>query len=393
MASLSRQELIETARQLAPTLAERAQECEATRRLPDQTIADFKRLGLLRTLVPTEYGGHGLGLESVIELSREIGQGCGSSGWCIAICTLHDHVASGFPEAALKTVYADGPDALICGVFRPTGFATPDKEGYRLSGSWDFASTSDHADFAILAALIADSPDSEPSGMGSFLIPRKDFEIEDNWHVSGLMGTGSKRVVVSNVRVENDFMVKTSLSQAITGDPDKTTRGRLADKIPGSSIATLGLVGVGLGIARGALTHFKGRLTTKLREATPKAADQQLAAQLRYARSSAEVDAAELMVLRDLGQMTEDANSGHTATPEQRARYRRDAAWCIQTCSKAVTRLGPAAGGHAIFLDDPMQRAQRDIQVVAAHVVSDWDAAAESYARTMLGLPCLDPLL
>jgi hypothetical protein len=66
---------------------------------------------------------------------------------------------------------------------------------------------------------------------------------------------------------------------------------------------------------------------------------------------------------------------------------------CIQTCAEAVARLGPAAGGHAIFLDDPMQRSIRDIQVLAAHVVADWDAAGEAYARAMLGLPKVDPLV
>ncbi len=77
---------------------------------------------------------------------------------------------------------------------------------------------------------------------------------------------------------------------------------------------------------------------------------------------------------------------------DQRALYRRDAAWCIKSCAEAVTRLAPAAGGHAIFLDDPMQRALRDSQVLASHVVADWDTAGETYSRAMLGLPKEDPL-
>ena len=187
--------------------------------------------------------------------------------------------------------------------------------------------------------------------------------------------------------------MKTILDFAVTGDRDTTARGNLANDVPGASIATLGLVGVGLGIALGALDHFKQRLSGKLREATGKNSEQQVGAQLRYAKSCADVDAAELIVMRDLSEMMADAGAGRRASLEQRGRYRRDAAWCIQTCSEAIARLSPAAGGHAIFLDDPMQRSLRDVQVLASHVVADWDAAGESYARAMLGLPTVDPLV
>jgi 3-hydroxy-9,10-secoandrosta-1,3,5(10)-triene-9,17-dione monooxygenase len=393
MSPVTRWELTERARKLAPVLAERARECEELRRLPDQTIADFKREGLLRAFVSPAHGGYGLELQTVIETSREIGRACGNSAWCLAICTLHHHVVSGFSEAAVKKVYENGPDAVVCGVFRPGGTAVKTEGGYRLSGAWDFASTCDHADFAVLAAFIIEEPGAEPAGMGSFLVRRQDFEIEDNWHVSGLVGTGSKRILVDEIEVHPDFVMKTILDFAVTGDRDTTARGNLATDVPGASIATLGLVGVGLGIALGALDHFKQRLSGKLREATGKNSEQQVGAQLRYAKSCADVDAAELIVMRDLSEMMADAGAGRRASLEQRGRYRRDAAWCIQTCSEAIARLSPAAGGHAIFLDDPMQRSLRDVQVLASHVVADWDAAGESYARAMLGLPTVDPLV
>jgi hypothetical protein len=78
---------------------------------------------------------------------------------------------------------------------------------------------------------------------------------------------------------------------------------------------------------------------------------------------------------------------------EQRGRYRRDAAWVMKTCAEAVARLQPAAGGHAVFLDDPMQRSLRDLQTMAAHIVADWDSAGEAFARAMIGLPPIDPVV
>jgi alkylation response protein AidB-like acyl-CoA dehydrogenase len=393
MGGTTREELVERARKLAPALAERAEACERLRRLPDATIEDFRREGLLRAFVAPRYGGYGLELSTVIETAREVGRFCGSSAWCLAICTLHNHIVSAFPEPAQDWVFGRGPDRVVCGVFVPGGTAVADGSGYLLSGRWDFASTCDHADFAVLAAFVAPAPAAAPTGMASFLVERAQFGIEDNWHVSGLAGTGSKRVVVDAVAVPPERALPTDLDAAITGDRETTARGRASAGLPGTSVATLGLTGVAIGIAYGAIDRFRERLAGKLRVATRKTVEQQVGAQLRLAEAAAEVDAAELLVLRDCAEMTADARAGRTATLEQRARYRRDAAWSVQTCARAVQRLAPAAGAHAIFLDQPIQRAARDIAAFAAHVVADWDASGESYARALLGLPKIDPLV
>jgi alkylation response protein AidB-like acyl-CoA dehydrogenase len=387
-----REELEERARKLAPVIAERVAECERLRRLPAETVADFKRLGLLRAFVAPAYGGYGLPIGTVIGTSRTIARACGSSGWCLAICTLHNHVVSGFPESVQEQVFASNPDAVVCGVFMPVGRAVLTDAGARVSGAWEFASTCDHADHAVLAAFSCDTADGDPTGVVNVLVDRKDFEIEDNWHVAGLCGTGSKRVIVDDVFVPKE-RIRSGEAEAFGDAAGQRGGQRQSQGLPGNSVATLGLTGVALGIAEGALERFRERLATKLRVVSFQGADQQVGAQLRYAESAAEVDAAGLVVERDLAEMTEDARLGREATLEKRARYRRDAAWVVRTCSGAVARLQPAAGAHAIFLDDPMQRAVRDIQSVSAHVVANWDQAAESFARVETGLPAADPVL
>lgn len=392
MSEVTREELEERARKLAPAIAERAGECESLRRLPDETVADFKRLGLLRAFISPAYGGYGLPIGTVIGTSRTIAGACGSSGWCLAICTLHNHVVSAFPEPVQEEVFADNPDAVVCGVFMPAGRAVSTDGGVRVTGAWDFASTCDHSDHAVLAAFRCDTADGEPRGLGNVLVDRKDFEIEDNWHVAGLCGTGSKRVIVDDLFVPEE-RVLSGHGNTFGSTASAATGQRQSDGLPGNSVATLGLTGVALGIADGALERFRERLATKLRVVSFKAGDQQVGAQLRYADSAAEVDAAGLVVERDMAEMTADAQAGREATMQQRARYRRDAAWAVRACAGAVARLQPAAGAHAIFLDDPMQRALRDIQSISAHIVANWDQAGETFARVLTGLPTADPVL
>ena len=396
MSDVTRAELVERARKLAPGFAKRAEECENLRRLPEASMDDIKRAGLLRAFVADEFGGYGLEIATVIETSREVAKACGSTGWCLAICTLHNHIVSAFPRVVQAEVFAQGPDTVVCGVFMPAGRAYPVDGGFCLNGSWNFASTSDYSEYAVLAGLLfetaeeAASKTAVPTGVANFLVPRADYEIEDNWFVSGMRGTGSKKVVVDEAFVASDHVMQEAMGE---GDEAMRSKPRLSAGLPGFSVATLGLTGVAIGIAQGALERFRERLAMKVRVSSTKSADRQVAGQLRYAQSAAEVDAAELIVMRDLDEMTRNTVAGIKATYEERARYRRDAAFAIQSCTKAVANLQPAAGGHAIFDHEPLQRALRDIQAFSAHLVADWDAAGEAYARAMTGLPKEDPLV
>lgn len=380
---VTREELVALARNFAPELAGRALETEQLRRVPDETFAAFKDLGLLRVFVPEKFGGHDLELRTVIETARELGESCGSSAWCLAICTLHNWLVTGFPESAQQEVFGPGPDSVVCGVFMPAGRAQPVDGGFRLSGQWDFASGSDHSGHAVLAALIQPDAAAPPEGIGTFLIRRQDFRIDDNWFVAGLAGTGSKRVIVDDVFVPADWAVAGAKGLGAESD---------SSRLPTNSVATLGLTGVPIGVARGALRAFETRLADKVRVGTFRSPEQQVGPQHRLAESAVEVDAVELLVLRDCDEMERTRASGRTANAEQRGRYRRDAAYTFQTCARAVARLMPASGASSIFNDGALQRAMRDTQVMATHMVADWDLSRETYARALLDLPIQDPV-
>ena len=46
-----------------------------------------------------------------------------------------------------------------------------------------------------------------------------------------------------------------------------------------------------------------------------------------------------------------------------------------------------ASGGRGIFLDNPIQRAWRDVHAMRAHAGNNPEAAALVFARSELGLP------
>ena len=394
MSRASREELVERARGLAAGIRELSGKTEQDRVVPPETFQAFKDAELLRAFVPDAYGGHALDFPTVIEISREIARACGSSGWCLAICTLHNGMVAGLSAAAQEEVFGPSPDSVVCGVFMPGGVATAVEGGYRLTGGWDFASGCDHASHALLAAGVRPDPEADPTGFGNFLVRREDFSIEDNWYVAGLSGTGSRRVVVEDVFVAEEFSSQRSHGQ-MAENPSASERGKRDGGfrgLPMNSVATLGLAGVPIGIARGALEDFRDRLASKVRVGTFRGPQDQVGAQMRLSEAAAEVDSVELLVLRDCEEMERTFAEGKEATLEQRGRYRRDAAYAFHICARAVARLLPASGAHSIFRDNPLQRALRDTQVMAAHIVADWDMSRETYAKALLELPIDDPV-
>ena len=89
---------------------------------------------------------------------------------------------------------------------------------------------------------------------------------------------------------------------------------------------------------------------------------------VRLADSAAEVDAARERMLANFVEMTQTVSAGAQIPLTQRARHRWDAAKAIDWSVRAVDRLFDASGGRGIFLDNPIQRAWRDVHAMRAHV-------------------------
>src|SRR4051794_41780364 len=75
-------ELLGRAEALLPRLRERAARAEEQRRVPDETIEEFRQAGFFRLFQPARYGGYELdyGLTQ-IELGTRLGGACGTRPW------------------------------------------------------------------------------------------------------------------------------------------------------------------------------------------------------------------------------------------------------------------------------------------------------------------------
>lgn len=84
--------------------------------------------------------------------------------------------------------------------------------------------------------------------------------------------------------------------------------------------------------------------------------------------------------------------SGKTCPELERARLRVEIGRVIKRLWDLVRNVVEASGASADFLDNPLQRMQRDLNTLYCHTVFDLDLASGIYDRLFLGLPANAPI-
>ena len=389
--TVSREELLRRALELVPVLAERAQRTEQLRRIPDETVDDLRRLGLLRIATPARFGGinPGLDYDTVLEIGSVLGRGCGSTAWCFQVWSSHNWLMGHWPLQGQEEYFADGPDVLSSSAFNPAGGrAEPVEGGYRLSGRWDFSSGADAAQFALLCAFL---PDQGPSLM---IVPRAEYEIDDTWFVSGMRGTGSKDIVISRPVFVPRHRVLSYAAMVSTHTPGRAEHDteRMLYRVPAWCVMPFTLCCPLIGIAEGAIDAYEERMKARVMFSGEKMVNL-ASAQIRLAEASAQVECARLMMRHDLAMLLEWGRHAYTPSLVERARYRRDHAYIARLCVQATNHVFEAAGGHALFDASPLQRAHRDVHAGSHQIALLWDTCAELYGRLRVGQEPNDPIL
>src|SRR5215472_17113066 len=192
-------ELLARARALIPRLAERAPACNAARVVPPETTAEYHKAGIINILQPRRFGGLQGRFSLFSRIVEELTFGCASSAWVYAVLAEHQWIIAQYPEQAQIDVWGDDPEAVAASSLAPRAAARRVAGGWRLSGRYTFSSGCDFAQWAILGAFLGETGD--PRAIAYLLAPLAEIEIVDDWQVLGLIGTGSKSLVLKDVFV------------------------------------------------------------------------------------------------------------------------------------------------------------------------------------------------
>jgi resorcinol 4-hydroxylase (FADH2) len=379
-------DLLARAHAIAELARARAQQTEADRRVGEDMIERMREADLFRIMQPQAYGGFEYGFDVFSEIVAAIASGCGSTGWVYGLLASHQWLIACFPRAAQDEVWQNR-DALAAGTYAPVGQAVAADGGYRLSGSGSFCSGCDNAQWQLLGGMIP-QPDGAAKP-GFFLMPTADCTLDDNWYTMGLAGTGSKNLVARDVFVPaHRTLAFAELTDAtapgMRGNPNPLYRQSFLAVLPITIVSPV------LGMAEGALADFLAMAGGRTTRGAVAGGNRRMAelttVQMRVAEASALIDAARLIMARDLADALATVTRGEPISVDVRLRNRRDQAFCVRLLVQAIDALFLAAGGQGLFLDKPQQRFWRDAHAAASHISLNWDSTGTMYGQFMLGL-------
>jgi len=382
-------EYLERVRALIPAVRERALRAEQLRRLPEETWKDFQAAGLFRCLQPKRYEGYELDPGTFYRGVMDVAAVCGSSGWVLAVIGIHNWHLALFPPQAQEDVWGTDTSLQVSTGLSPTGIVERVAGGFRVRGRWSFSSGCDYCHWAVVGGVVPPANASDSPDVRSFLIPRPDYKIEDNWHVMGLCGSGSKDVVVTDAFVP-EYRTHSYMDAFLMKNPGAAINDGPLYRLPFVIVFANALASSAVGVALGAIEAFREQQQTRVNVRDQTRAAEDPFVQLRLADSTAEVDGARERMLANFAEMMRLASAGEAIPLTRRARYRWDAVKAIDWSMRSVDRLFEASGGRGIFLDNPIQRAWRDVHAIRAHVANNPEKVAPIFGRSEFGLPPVD---
>ena len=361
-------QFVSRAHALTPMIADAASRTEAGRRLDETVLVALHRDGLFRMLAPGWLGGGEAAPSEFVEVVEVLARADASTAWCLCqmgVCAIAAVYLA--PEAA-REIFAEPNAAVAWGTTRDAR-AMVAEGGYRVSGTWEFASGCHHATWlgghcpiigADGAALVGE--DGQPMDR-TVLFPKASAQITDVWHVLGLRGTGSDQYALNGLFVPQQHSIP-----AISRWPD-ADRLKLAApyRFSVNGLYAPGFAAVALGNARGLFDAFVDLAVRK----TPMWRGKTLAhganVQAVVTEADVRLHAARLYLLDMLRQHEADAMTRGGLSMDQRMSLRAASTFAIRDATRVTEALFALAGATAIFDGGGIERRFRDAHAISQH--------------------------
>ena len=202
-----------------------------------------------------------------------------------------------------------------------------------------------------------------------------------------MAATGSKRIVCDDVFVPAHRRLDIEDAKAGNG-PGALALDRPLYRIPMFAVIPTAITGPALGALEGAIKDFIAQ--TKVRKTIAMAGSKPMAefagVQSRLAEATAALDAAKLMIFRDLAETHAVADAGGRIDLDMRLRNRLTHSYIVKLALDAINGLYEVSGIGGINRDHRIGRAWRDINAIAHHISLNWDAGSTRHGKYLLGL-------
>ena len=355
--------IVSRAEALRPLVEAASNEIEEMRRLPPALLDRLHEARLFRLLLPRSSNGIETDPVTFFHVIETIARGDASTAWCLSQAGGCSMSAAYLALPVAQEIFGDDPRAVLAWGPGPRVRAVECEGGWRVTGTWSFASGGRHATWlgAHCPIFRADGTprlgeDGRPAER-TMLVRTRDVAWTDIWNVVGLRGTASDQFALT------DHFVPTSHS--ITRDFEKECRepGPLY-RMSAMTCYELGFSGVALGIARASLDSFVEVARSKVPRGKKSPIRDNAVVQTQLAQAEVGIRAARAYLLQSVAEIWKLVSAGNPLGMDQRIVLRMASTNAIHKAREAVDFAYNAAGATAIFEDHPLERRFRDIHTV-----------------------------
>lgn len=361
-----RVEPVARARAIALLISDAAPRIEAGSELTPDVLDALHEAALFRTLLPRPYGGEQTDLASFYRMQEAIAAADASTAWCLGQASGCSMAAAYMDPGAARTIWGDDPRAVLAWGWG-NGLAEVVPGGFRVTGTWQFASGIRHATWVGghcrvqeadgLLRRDADGTQAE----WSLLIPKDQARIVPGWDVVGLRGTGSYTYAFDGVFVPREFAVRRDV---VT---ERRVDGTLYRFTSINAYATA-FAGVSMGIARGMLDAFRTMAMTKTPAASTRLLRESEVIQNGVAQAEAKLRSARAFLIEVLEERWDKVERTGGLDMDDRVDIRLATTSAIHRAKEVSEWVYHEAGATAIFADQPFERPMRDIHASAQQV-------------------------
>jgi alkylation response protein AidB-like acyl-CoA dehydrogenase len=351
------------ARALIPLLQSAADRIDANSELPPDVLDAMFDAGMFKLLLPRAFGGYELKPADYVQCVEAIAQGDASAAWCMnqgSGCSMASAYVS--PEVA-RRIWGGKRDVVAWGQ-GPGAKAIRTGGGWRVTGTWSFASGSRHATWlgAMCPAFEADgTPIMRPDGKAwerTAIFERERAHIDDVWQVMGLRGTGSDNYTIKDLFIDDAH----SLTREY--EPERQQHGALYT-FQAMQLYAGGFASVALGVSRAMLDAFIALAKTKSQAWSADSLRDNHAVQHIVGHSDAAWKAARAGLHKALDDAWHDVSRTGVLSLDHRIEIRQASTYAIHAARDMAHAVFHEAGSTAIFNKQPFERRLRDVNSVS----------------------------
>ena len=373
----------ERARALQPLIDRHGAEMDRRREVVPEVVDALVANDMLRLLLPRSLGGAELPLIEFCKTVEAIAWADASVGWFVNQSNVSSATsAAAMPPDAAAAFFGSPGVGLAWGARNGTSKAIRVEGGYRLSGTWSFASGGRHTTW-MGAHSAVQNPDGTPhqrygrADDRSFVFRRGDAKIVDDWFVLGLRGTGSDTYTVEDLFIPDAHApARDALQERREAGPLYTMGSTL--------LYASGFCSVTLGLGRRLLETYIDLARGKHSRASINAMSANNAIQREIALLEAKLSAARAWLHAEVCETYDKAANG-TLNVDGRMRLRLATTYGMNEATDVSIAAYRAAGTTAILNSAPFERRFRDAMSASQHL-QGMMGHAEMVGRHILGV-------